>query len=98
MLAAIIIDAVVFGMIDLPEMRRLWRLTRVDFWIAVAAVVGVLTSGVLAGVVIGMVLSLAWLGYVNARPGDISSIGEWDGGEATSYDEIIRDRAARASA
>ena len=67
-LAAIIVDAVVFGMIDLPEMRRLWRLTRVDFWIAVAAIVGVLTSGVLAGVIIGMVLSLGWLVYVNARP------------------------------
>ena len=34
-LAAIIIDAVVFGMIDIGEMRRLWRVKRVDFWIAV---------------------------------------------------------------
>ena len=36
-LAAIIIDAVVFGMIDLPELRRLRRVKRFDFWIAMAA-------------------------------------------------------------
>jgi anti-anti-sigma factor len=67
-LAAIIIDAVVFGMIDIPELRRLHRVARFDFWIAVAAIIGVLSSGVLAGVVIGIVLSLGWLIYVATRP------------------------------
>ena len=67
-LAAIIIDAVVFGMMDVPEMRRLWRVKRIDFWIAVAAIVGVLSAGVLAGVVIGMALSVGWLVYVNSLP------------------------------
>jgi anti-anti-sigma factor len=67
-LAAIIIDAVVFGMIDLAELRRLYRVTRFDFWIAAAAILAVLSSGVLAGVVIGVVLSLGWLIYVATRP------------------------------
>jgi high affinity sulfate transporter 1 len=67
-LAAIIIDAVVFGMIDLAELRRLHRVTPFDFWIAIAAIVGVLSAGVLAGVVIGVVLSLGWLIYVATRP------------------------------
>jgi SulP family sulfate permease len=67
-LGAIIIDAVAFGMIDLKELRRLFRVTRVDFWIAAAAIVGVLSAGVLAGVVIGVVLSLGWLLYVATRP------------------------------
>jgi len=67
-LGAIIIDAVVFGMIDVAEMRRLHRVSLFDFWIAVAAILGVLSGGVLAGVVIGVVLSLGWLVYVNARP------------------------------
>ena len=67
-LAAIIIDAVVFGMIDIPELRRLYRVTRFDFWIAVAAILGVLSAGVLAGVVIGIVLSLGWLIYVATQP------------------------------
>src|SRR6478735_604688 len=67
-LAAIIIDAVVFGMMDVGEMRRLWRVKRVDFSIAVLAIIGVLSAGVLAGVIIGIVLSIAWLVYVSAAP------------------------------
>ena len=68
-LAAIIIDAVVFGMIDVPELRRLYRVKRFDFWIAAAAVLGVLSAGVLAGVVVGIALSLVWLVYVATAPG-----------------------------
>jgi sulfate permease, SulP family len=67
-LAAVIIDAVVFGMIDLPELRRLRRVARFDFVIAVAAVLGVLSAGVLAGVVIGVVLPLGWLIHVATSP------------------------------
>ena len=67
-LGAIIIDAVVFGMIDVPELRRLRRVARFDFWIAIAAIVGVLSAGVLAGVVIGVILSLGWLIYVATQP------------------------------
>ena len=67
-LAAVIIDAVVFGMIDVAELTRLYRIVRFDFWIAVAAILGVLSAGVLAGVVIGVVLSLGWLIYVTTSP------------------------------
>jgi high affinity sulfate transporter 1 len=67
-LGAVIIDAVVFGMIDVAELRRFHRVTRFDFWVAVAAIIGVLSAGVLAGVVIGVVLSLGWLVYVATRP------------------------------
>jgi high affinity sulfate transporter 1 len=67
-LAALIIEAVVFGMIDLPEMRRLARVQRFDFWIAVAAIVATLLFGVLAGVMIGIGLSLIWLVSVATRP------------------------------
>jgi sulfate permease, SulP family len=68
-LAAIIIDAVVFGMIDIPELRRLYRVKRFDFWVAAVAVIGVLSAGVLAGVLIGITLSLIWLVYVATSPG-----------------------------
>ena len=67
-LGAIIIDAVVFGMVDLKEFARLRRVSRFDFWIALAAVIGVLSAGVLFGIVIGIALSLAWLIYVSTRP------------------------------
>jgi SulP family sulfate permease len=67
-LAAVIIDAVVFGMIDVAELRRLRRIARFDFAIALAAIVGVLSAGVLAGVVIGVALSLIWLVRVATSP------------------------------
>jgi anti-anti-sigma factor len=74
----VIIDAVVFGMIDVAELRRLHRVTRVDFWIAVAAILAVLSAGVLAGVVIGVALSLAWLVYVATTP-PIAELGREPG-------------------
>ncbi len=67
-LGAVIIDAVVFGMIDVAELKRLRRVARFDFLIAVVAIVGVLSAGVLAGVVIGVILSLGWLIYVATTP------------------------------
>jgi len=48
-LAALIIEAVVMGMMDLPEMRRLFRVKRFDFWIAVVAIAGTLVFGFLPG-------------------------------------------------
>jgi high affinity sulfate transporter 1 len=67
-LAALIIEAVVMGMMDLPEMRRLFRVKRFDFWVAVVAMAGTLVFGVLAGVLIGIGLSLLWLVSVATRP------------------------------
>src|ERR1700722_10169975 len=67
-LAALIIEAVVMGMMDVPEMRRLARVQRFDFWIALAAITATLLVGVLAGVIIGIGLSLIWLISVATRP------------------------------
>jgi sulfate permease, SulP family len=79
-LAAIIIDAVVFGMIDLAELRRLLRVKRFDFWIAVVAIIAVLSAGVLTGVAIGIALSLIWLVYVTSAPA-MPSLGRERGTE-----------------
>ena len=67
-LGAVIIEAVVMGMMDVPEMKRLRRVKRSDFWIAMAAILGVLTFGVLAGIVIGAVLSVGWLVHMSVSP------------------------------
>jgi len=77
-LAALIIEAVVMGMMDVVEMRRLYRVKQVDFWIAVAAILGVLSAGVLAGVLIGIVLSIVWLIYISATP-DMHVLGRKSG-------------------
>ena len=68
-LGALIIEAVVMGMMNLPEMRRMYRVQPFDFWVAVAAIIGTLAFGVLAGVVIGIGLSLLWLVAVATQPG-----------------------------
>ncbi|WP_406830576.1 sulfate permease [Pedococcus sp. KACC 23699] len=67
-LAALIIEAVVMGMMNVPEMRRIYRVQRFDFWVAVAAIVGTLAFGVLAGVIVGIGLSLIWLVAVATHP------------------------------
>jgi high affinity sulfate transporter 1 len=67
-LAALIIEAVVMGMMDVPEMRRLARVARFDFMIAIVAVAATLLFGVLAGVLIGIGLSLVWLISVATQP------------------------------
>jgi anti-anti-sigma factor len=77
-LAALIIEAVVMGMMNVPEMRRLARVQKVDFWIAVAAIMGTLIFGVLAGVIIGIGLSLLWLVRVATHP-EMPSLGREPG-------------------
>jgi sulfate permease, SulP family len=67
-LGALIIEAVVSGMMDVPEMRRLFRVKKVDFWIAVVALLATLVFGVLAGVIVGIGLSLVWLVAVATHP------------------------------
>jgi SulP family sulfate permease len=61
-------EAVTMGMMDVPELMRIRRVRRSDFRIAIAAILGVLSFGVLAGIVIGAILSVGWLVYVSTRP------------------------------
>jgi SulP family sulfate permease len=77
-LGAVIIEAVIMGMMDVPAMRRLYRVKRADFWIAVAAILGVVSAGVLAGVVIGVILSVGWLVHTVTSP-DMPELGRAPG-------------------
>jgi SulP family sulfate permease len=56
-LAAIVLMAV-SGLFKLSELMRLWRFSRAEFAVALAATLGVLGSGLLRGVLIGVVISL----------------------------------------
>ena len=67
-LGAIIIEAVVMGMMNVPEMRRLWRVKRFEFLAALAALLGVMTFGILEGVFIGAGISIFWLVAASALP------------------------------
>ena len=67
-LAALIIDAVLMGMIETSRVAPPTSSQAVRLLLAVAAIIGVLSVGVLAGVVIGVALSLGWLVYVTTAP------------------------------
>ena len=67
-LAAIVIQAVAFGLWKIPQMRRLWRVSHSDFAFALAALLGVMTFGTLQGVFIGVLLSLLWLVWRASHP------------------------------
>jgi MFS superfamily sulfate permease-like transporter len=66
-LAAIVLMAV-SGLLKVSELRRLWRFSRTEFAIAGAAILGVLGSGLLRGVLIGVVISLLLLLGRASRP------------------------------
>jgi sulfate permease, SulP family len=66
-LAAIVLMAVT-GLFKLSELRRLWRFSRTEFAVAAAALLGVLGSGLLRGVLIGAVISILLLLRRASRP------------------------------
>jgi high affinity sulfate transporter 1 len=59
-LAAVVLAAVA-GLFNLAALKQLWRGDRTEFVVAAAAIVGVLGSGLLRGVMIGAVISLVQL-------------------------------------
>jgi high affinity sulfate transporter 1 len=66
-LAAIVLVAVK-GLIDVPELRRLWRASRFEFGISMVALVAVLLLGILKGVLLAAVVSILILLRRAARP------------------------------
>src|SRR6266568_5941884 len=66
-LAAVVLVAVA-GLLNLSALKELWRDDRSEFVVAIAAFGGVLTSGLLRGVMIGVAISLVQLVRVSSRP------------------------------
>jgi MFS superfamily sulfate permease-like transporter len=66
-LAAIVLVAVA-GLFKLQALKDLWRFERQEFVVAMAAIVGVLGSGLLRGVMIGAVISMVQLIRRASRP------------------------------
>jgi sulfate permease, SulP family len=66
-LAAIVLMAVT-GLFKLSVLKHLWRADRAEFVVAMAALLGVLGSGLLRGVMIGAVISLVQLLRTASRP------------------------------
>jgi high affinity sulfate transporter 1 len=79
-LGAIVIQAVIFGLMDVKAMKRIYRLNRTEFRVGIIALLGVLTFGTLQGVLIGLILSLLVLVARSSRP-DIPILGRSPGTE-----------------
>ncbi len=66
-LAAIVLVAV-RGLVDLQALRHLWQISRMEFQVAMVALVGVLLFGILKGVLVAAIVSLLMLLAGAARP------------------------------
>ena len=66
-LAAVVLMAVT-GLIQVEALRTIWRFSRTEFAVAMAALLGVLGAGLLQGVLIGVVISILLLIRRAARP------------------------------
>lgn len=76
-LAAVVLVAVA-GLFKLSTLRALWRGDRPEFVVALAAMVGVLSSGLLRGVLIGAIISLIQLLRRASRP-HVATLGRIPG-------------------
>jgi high affinity sulfate transporter 1 len=75
-LGAIVIHAV-WGLIDFSEFALLWRVRKIDHWLATAAFLGVVLIDILEGIIIGIILSLVALIYRSSFP-EGSELGRLD--------------------
>jgi len=66
-LAAVVLVAVA-GLFKLSTLKQLWRVDRSELVVAMAAILGVLGSGLLDGVMIGAIISLVQLLRTASRP------------------------------
>jgi MFS superfamily sulfate permease-like transporter len=82
--------AAVLPLVKTGELRRLWRLDVVDFTLAALCLVGVLVAGVLGGLVIAVIASLAALVYRSFTP-HVAVLGRLRGGEEGDEDFGFRD-------
>jgi sulfate permease, SulP family len=82
-LGAIIIVASL-GLIDLAAFRFLRKVRRAEFWLAIVTAFGVLTVGILAGILVAVVFSLINVIYHISRPHD-AVLDEVEAGGGTVY-------------
>ena len=66
-LAAIVLAAVM-GLVDIHALQHIWRFSRAEFFVAIAALFGVLGSGPVNGVLLGAAISIVLLLRQAARP------------------------------
>jgi high affinity sulfate transporter 1 len=85
-LAVIVIDAVI-GLIDIREMKHLFRVNRIEFWVSMLTVGAVLYVGVLRGIIIAVLFSFLILLRKSASP-HMAVLGRIPG--TSLYSDMLR--------
>jgi SulP family sulfate permease len=84
---AIVVIVAVMGFINIREFRRLWRISRLEFTVALVAFGGVLLFGILKGVVISAVASILLLLRGVAYP-HVATLGRIPG--TLRFSDVVR--------
>jgi sulfate permease, SulP family len=85
-LAAVVLTAV-SGLLDFPAMARMWRVSRLDFYSAAIALVGVLLLGILQGILLAALASILMLLARVSQP-HVAFLGRVPG--TNSYSDLAR--------
>ena len=85
-LAAVVLTAV-YGLVDLPALFRMWRISRIDFYAATIALVAVLLLGILQGILLAALASVLML-LARASAPHVAFLGRIPGTD--SYSDIAR--------
>jgi len=85
-LAVIVVHAV-SGLIKIKELKKIWELNRMEFYIALIAIVSVLIFGILKGVMISVLMSLILLIRRSSRT-EVAMLGRI--GDTSHFSDIQR--------
>jgi sulfate permease, SulP family len=85
-LAAIVLTAV-YGLIDVPAMLRMWRISRMDFYAAAIALAAVLLLGILQGILLAALASVLML-LARASHPHVAFLGRIPG--TSSFSDLAR--------
>jgi high affinity sulfate transporter 1 len=85
-LAAVVLTAIV-GLFDFPGLLRMWRVSRMDFYAAAIAILGVLCLGILQGILLAALVSILLLLARASRP-HVAFLGRVPG--TNSYSDLAR--------
>ena len=85
-LAAVVLTAVI-GLIDVPGLFRMWRISKLDFYAATIALGGVLLLGILQGILLAALASVLML-LARASQPHVAFLGRIPG--TNSYSDIAR--------
>lgn len=85
-LAVIVIDAVI-GLINIKEMRHLYRVSRQEFWVSMLTIIAVIFLGVLKGIIIAVLFSIISLLRRSSSP-HMAVLGKIPG--TSLYSDMLR--------